>query len=61
MHSDSGVQDWFLKGEAATVDVFQLREDFSYILDQFPIVRRNDEKQYGEYRTKRLCLEAWDR
>jgi hypothetical protein len=36
------------------------RDDFSYILDTFPIVRRNDEKKYNEFRTKRLCLEAYD-
>jgi hypothetical protein len=36
------------------------RDDFAYILDTFPIVKRNDERQYGEYRTKRLCLEAYD-
>lgn len=36
-------------------------DDFAYILDQFPIVRRNDEKVHGEYRTGRLCLDAWDR
>ncbi len=37
------------------------RDDFAYILDTFPIVRRKDEERYGEYRTKRLCLEAYDR
>lgn len=37
------------------------RDDFAYILDQFPIVRRNDEKAHGEFRTRRLCLDAWDR
>jgi hypothetical protein len=37
------------------------REEFDYILDTFPIVRRKDEARYGEYRTKRLCLEAYDR
>ena len=26
----------------------------------FPIVRRNDEKTHGEYRTKRLILEIYD-
>ena len=36
------------------------RDDFAYILDAFPIVRRNDEKAHGEFRTKRLCLEAYD-
>lgn len=37
------------------------RDAVAYILDQFPIVCRKDEERYGEYRTKRLVLEAWDR
>lgn len=37
------------------------RDEFAYILDTFPIVRRKEEAKYGEYRTKRLCLEAYDR
>jgi len=36
------------------------REDVDYILDTFPIVRRKDEKKYGEYRTKRVILEIYD-
>jgi hypothetical protein len=36
------------------------RDDADYVLDTFPIVRRNDEKAHGEYRTKRLVLEAYD-
>lgn len=36
------------------------RDDFAYILDAFPIVRRHDEQRHGEYRTKRLCLDAYD-
>ncbi|WP_242343610.1 Eco57I restriction-modification methylase domain-containing protein [Anaeromyxobacter terrae] len=34
-------------------------EDAEYILDTFPIVRKNDEKAYGEYRTKRVILEVY--
>ena len=30
-------------------------------MDTFPIVRRGDEKLFGEYRTKRLILENYDR
>ena len=30
------------------------RDDAGYILDTFPIVRRQDEKEFGDYRTKRL-------
>jgi hypothetical protein len=37
------------------------RDDLAYILDTFPIVQRKDEDKYGEYRTKRLVLEAYDR
>lgn len=37
------------------------REDVDYILDTFPIVRKNDEKRFGEYRTKRRILELYDR
>jgi hypothetical protein len=31
--------------------------DAAYILDTFPIVRRKDKRQFGEYRTKRVILE----
>ncbi len=37
------------------------REDFDYILDTFNGVRDKDIRRYGEYRTKRLVLEAYDR
>jgi hypothetical protein len=37
------------------------REDVDYIMDTFPIVRRKDEARFGEYRTKRLILEIYDR
>lgn len=36
------------------------RDDFAYILDTFPIVARKEIAEFGEYRTKRLCLEAYD-
>lgn len=36
------------------------RDEFAYILETFPIVRRRDEAQYGEYRTKRVILEKFD-
>jgi len=36
------------------------RADVDYILDTFPIVRRNDEQKYGDYRTKNLILEIYD-
>lgn len=36
------------------------RDDAVYILDTFPIVKKNDEKVYGEYRTKRVILDRYD-
>lgn len=36
------------------------RDAVSYILDQFPIVRRRDEERFGEYRTRRAVLELYD-
>ena len=36
------------------------RDDVDYIMDTFPITRRKEEQQYGEYRTKRLVLEIYD-
>jgi hypothetical protein len=36
------------------------RDDADCILDTFPIVRRKDEHQFGEYRTKRVILEIYD-
>ena len=32
------------------------REDTAYVLDTFPIVRRQDEAAFGTYRTKDLIL-----
>jgi hypothetical protein len=32
-----------------------------FILDTFPIVRRHEEERYGEYRTRRLILESYDK
>ena len=37
------------------------REDVDYILETFPIMKRKDEKAFGEFRTKRLIVEAYDR
>ena len=36
------------------------RDDVDYILDTFPIVRKHDEADHGEYRTKRLILQSYD-
>lgn len=36
------------------------RENLTSILDTTPIVKRQDELEYGEYRTKRLLFENYD-
>jgi hypothetical protein len=36
------------------------RDDADYVMDTFPIVRKNDEKAHGEYRSKRVILELYD-
>ncbi|MEX0874593.1 MAG: hypothetical protein WD646_00300 [Actinomycetota bacterium] len=36
------------------------REDVEYVMDTFPIIKRKDEERYGEYRTTRLILDAYD-
>ncbi len=36
------------------------RDDADYILDTFPVLERAEQREYGEYRTKRLVLESYD-
>ena len=36
------------------------RDDSDYIMDTFPIVKRKDQAEYGEFRTKRLILNRYD-
>src|SRR6266566_3193316 len=36
------------------------RDNADYIMETFSIVKRKDEKQYGEYRTKWVILEIYD-
>jgi len=57
------VRRFFLRCEldAAFFHLYGLtREEADYIMDTFPIVKRKDEAQYGEYRTKRVILEIYD-
>ncbi len=37
------------------------RDDADYIMETYWIVKQKDQARHGEYRTKRLCLEAYDR
>ncbi len=36
------------------------REEVEYVMDTFPIARRNDEREYGEFLSKRLILDLYD-
>ncbi|BCQ07072.1 hypothetical protein JMUB5695_00488 [Mycobacterium heckeshornense] len=48
--------------DAAFLHVYGLRRDEAeHVLDSFPVVRKYEEPDYREYRTKRLILEAYDR
>lgn len=48
--------------EAAFFNLYEVsRDNVSYVLETFPITRRHDEACYGEFRTRRLILEAYDR
>jgi hypothetical protein len=52
-----------LRGEldAAFFHLYGLsREDVDYILDTFPVVEKNEVRDFGEYRTKRVILEVYD-
>lgn len=47
--------------DAAFFHIFGLaRDDTDHMMDTFPIVRKNDEKVHGEYRTKRVILDIYD-
>jgi len=37
------------------------REELECILSTFPVLQKNEERDYREYRTRRLVLEAWDK
>ena len=48
--------------DAGFLHVYGLdRDEAEHVLDSFPVVRKYDERDFGEYRTKRLVLEAYDR
>jgi hypothetical protein len=47
--------------EAAFFHLYGIgREDVIYVLDTFPVVKRKDVEKFGEYRTQRVILEAYD-
>ena len=47
--------------DAAMFHLYGLgRDDVTYVLDTFPIVKRKDEAAFGSYRTKELIVAAYD-
>ncbi|MGE3841581.1 MAG: N-6 DNA methylase [Vicinamibacterales bacterium] len=47
--------------EAELAGLYGLSKDeLEYVLDSFPIVQKDDEKAYGEFRTKALVLDRFD-
>lgn len=48
--------------DAGFLHVYGLdRDEAVHVLDSFVVVRKYEERDFGEYRTKRLVLEAYDR
>lgn len=48
--------------DAAFFHVYGLtRPEAEHVLNSFPVVRKYEERDHGEYRTKRLVLDAYDR
>jgi hypothetical protein len=48
--------------DAAFLHIYGLeRDEAEHVLDSFFVVRKYEERDFGEYRTKRLVLEAYDR
>jgi hypothetical protein len=48
--------------DAAMLHVYGLnRAEAEHVLDSFRVVRKYEERDHGEYRTRRLVLEAYDR
>jgi hypothetical protein len=61
--SPSGHLSTSLSGHLSTSLIQYLptpRHAVEYIMETFPIVKRKDEKEYGEYRTKLRILEIYD-
>ena len=48
--------------DAAMLLIYGLtRREAEHVLDSFLVVRKYEERDHGEYRTRRLVLEAYDR
>ncbi|MFH1296730.1 MAG: hypothetical protein ABIJ04_05590 [Bacteroidota bacterium] len=54
------VEEWHLQNDVLKRIYPTPRHAVDYIMETFPIVKRRDIAQYGEYRTKNLILEIYD-
>jgi hypothetical protein len=54
-------EDWKKEPDSLTSLFPTPRNAVEYIMEMFPIVKRNDEKQFRSYRTKETILEIYDR
>jgi len=55
-------QDWKEQGSKELLEYFPApRDAVEYIMETFPIVKRKDEAEHGEYRTKLQILDIYDR
>ena len=56
-----GAEDeWRNQPKSLTNSVSTPRDAVDYVMGTFPIVKRKDEDNYGEYRTKRVVIEIYD-
>ena len=47
--------------DAAMMRLYGLnRDEVEHVLDSFPVLRKYEERDFGEFRTRRLVLEVWD-
>ena len=56
------VTETYTELDALIAHLYSLtREEFSYILDTFPVLRRKELAAFGEYQSKRKALEEYER
>ncbi len=65
LKSQRAIKAWQESDYATIIAVVHLyglsRDDFAYILDTFPVLKKKEKKAFGEFMSKRKCLEEYDR
>jgi hypothetical protein len=55
-------EEWDADIDALIARAYQLtRDEYEVVLDHFAPLHRAEDKQFGEYRSKRLRMESFDR